>query len=98
MSALAVLITSEAGIETHVVLGVGHGGAKHLGDRSGGAVRHELEQDQRFAVGAAADLIEHPTHLGDGTADVAAVGAGFLAGGGGVGHGDSLLNGHLFCL
>lgn len=68
------------GIQTQIVLGVGHRGAQHLGDRAGGAVRHELEHDQRIAIGATADLIEHPAHLGHGATDVAAMGLSRLVG------------------
>ena len=64
-------------VESEVVFGIGYSRAEHLGDRAGGAVRHELEHDQRVAIGAATDLIEHTTHLGDGAADEAAVGLGW---------------------
>ena len=68
-------------VEAEVVLGIGDRGAEHLGDRPGGAVGHELEHDQRVAVGATTDLIEHPADLGHGTADEAAVGESLGVGG-----------------
>ena len=61
-------------IETEVVFGVGYRRPKHLGDRSGGAVGHELEHDQSVAIGAASDLVEYTTHLRYRAADEASVG------------------------
>ena len=60
-------------VKSKVVFGIGYSGAKHFRDRTGGAVGHELEHDQRVAVSAATDLIEYTTHLGYGAANEAAV-------------------------
>jgi len=60
-------------VKSKVVFGIGYSGAKHFRDRTGGAVGHELEHDQRVAVSAATDLIEYTTHVGYGAAKEAAV-------------------------
>ena len=63
-------------IKAEVVLSIRHSGPEHLGDRSGGAVGHELEHDQSVAVGATPDLIENTAHLRHGASDEASVGLG----------------------
>jgi hypothetical protein len=60
-------------VKSEVVLSIGYSGTKHFRDRTGGAVGHELEHDQRVAVSATTDLIENTAHLGYGAADKAAV-------------------------